>query len=88
MRTLEELRSSESKNSTNRIRRYLFADIRLKLGSIGLAGLIWAMSFLAAGTTIRTVTVPIEFRVIVDRFIPGSIRIEIKTNKLPVVPSK
>ena len=28
---------------------------------MGLAGLIWSMSFLAAGTTIRSVTVPIEF---------------------------
>ncbi|HTX53819.1 MAG TPA: hypothetical protein VMD08_10425 [Candidatus Baltobacteraceae bacterium] len=37
-------------------------DVPLKLGALGLASLIWSMSVLAAGTTIRTVTVPIEFR--------------------------
>ena len=61
VQALEELRSRETRSPTNRIYRYLFANIKLKLGAIGLAGLIWAMSFLAAGTTIRTVTVPIEF---------------------------
>ena len=58
---LEELRSRDRKSATSRVYRILFANIRLKLGAVGLAGLIWAMSFLAAGTTIRSVTVPIEF---------------------------
>ena len=58
---LEELRSRDRKSATSRVHRILFANIRLKLGAAGLAGLIWAMSFLAAGTTIRSVTIPIEF---------------------------
>lgn len=58
---LEELRSREQKSSSSRLYRYFFYNFKLKLGAIGLAGFIWSMSFLAAGTTIRTVTVPIEF---------------------------
>jgi diadenylate cyclase len=33
----------------------------LKFAALGLAGVIWGMSFLASGTTIRTMSVPIEF---------------------------
>ena len=44
------------------LRRAVRTDVPLKLGALGLASLIWSMSVLAAGTTIRTVTVPIEFR--------------------------
>ncbi len=58
---LEELRQRDRNRSTNRVYRVLFANLKLKLGAVGLAGLIWSMSFLAAGTTIRSVTVPIEF---------------------------
>jgi diadenylate cyclase len=61
LRALEELRSRDRKSATSRVYRLLFANIRLKLGAAGLAGLIWSMSFLAAGTTIRSVTIPIEF---------------------------
>ncbi len=61
LRALEELRSRDRKSATSRVGRILFANIRLKLGAVGLAGLIWSMSFLAAGTTIRSVTIPIEF---------------------------
>lgn len=32
-----------------------------KFAAFGLAGVIWGMSFLASGTTVRTVSVPIEF---------------------------
>jgi diadenylate cyclase len=61
LQSLEELRSLEHKNSTHRFYRTWFANIKLKLGAVGLAGVFWAMSFLAAGTTIRTVIIPIEF---------------------------
>lgn len=61
LQALEELRSRDRMSATSRVYRILFANFRLKLGAVGLAGLIWAMSFLAAGTTIRSVTVPIEF---------------------------
>ena len=61
LQALEDLRSSDRQTPTNRVFRIVFANIRLKLGAVGLAGVIWAMSFLAAGTTIRSVAVPIEF---------------------------
>ena len=61
VQALDQLLVSDRKSRWNRTYRLLFANIGLKLGALGLAGLIWAMSFLAAGTTIRTVTVPIEF---------------------------
>jgi len=61
LQQLDDLRSRDRTRPTDRVRRLLFANIRLKLGAVGLAGMIWAMSFLAAGTTIRSVTIPIEF---------------------------
>jgi uncharacterized protein (TIGR00159 family) len=53
--------SGKRESVETRIRRVFLANLPLKLGALGLASLIWSMSFLAAGTTIRTVTVPIEF---------------------------
>jgi uncharacterized protein (TIGR00159 family) len=61
LRALEDLRSPDRSRPTDRFHRLLLSNIKLKLGAVGLAGLIWAMSFLAAGTTIRSVTIPIEF---------------------------
>ena len=61
VRALGQLLDNDRKRPTKRIYQSLIANIGLKLGALGLAGLIWAMSFLAAGTTIRTVTLPIEF---------------------------
>jgi uncharacterized protein (TIGR00159 family) len=53
--------SIERESAGTRLRRALFSNAALKLGALGLASLIWSMSFLAAGTTIRSVAVPIEF---------------------------
>jgi diadenylate cyclase len=61
LQALDQLLGKERTGLPTRIYRMLFANIGLRLGALGLAGLIWAMSFLAAGTTIRTVSVPIEF---------------------------
>jgi len=58
---LENLGSGKRETPGTRIRRALFSNPALKLGAIGLASLIWSMSFLASGTTIRTISVPIEF---------------------------
>lgn len=44
-----------------RLRRLFVAHLGLKFAALGLAGLFWWMSFLASGTTIRTLSVPIEF---------------------------
>jgi len=43
------------------IRRLLFANIRYRLSAVGLASLIWGVSFLGGGTTVKDVIVPVEF---------------------------
>jgi hypothetical protein len=58
---LEDSSSGERPSVAARIRHDLFSHPAQKLGALGLASLIWSMSFLAAGATIRTVSVPIEF---------------------------
>ena len=58
---LEETSGNYKKSGAGRLRRLLFTGVRLKLAALGLAGLIWSMSFLASGTTIRTVVAPVEF---------------------------
>jgi uncharacterized protein (TIGR00159 family) len=65
LRMLEQMqdRSRTAKRFTMRgaARRIFVSNIRYKLAALGLAGLIWTMSFLVAGTTVRTVSVPIQF---------------------------
>lgn len=61
MTALQQVQSVVRESTVSRLRRYFFVDLRLKLAAAGLAVLIWSMSFLASGTTIRTVTAPVEF---------------------------
>jgi diadenylate cyclase len=44
-----------------RIRRWFLADLRYKLAAVGLAALLWAMSVLTTGATVRLASVPVEF---------------------------
>ncbi len=59
--TLKGLLSPTQESIGAHLHRIFFANLGLKFAALGLAGVIWGMSFLASGTTIRTVTVPIEF---------------------------
>jgi uncharacterized protein (TIGR00159 family) len=43
------------------LRRAFTANLRLKFAALGLAAVVWSMSFLASGTTIRTLSAPVEF---------------------------
>jgi len=43
------------------VRRLLFANVRYRISAVGLASLIWGVSFLGGGTTVKTVIAPIEF---------------------------
>lgn len=61
MESLERLAKDEPKRPAGRIYSYLFANLGLKLGALGLAGAIWTISFLTTGATVRTVTVPLQF---------------------------
>jgi diadenylate cyclase len=58
--TLDGLLSPSGVRIEAWLHRLFHANLRLKFAALGLSGLIWAMSFLAAGTTIRTMTVPVE----------------------------
>jgi uncharacterized protein (TIGR00159 family) len=59
--TLESLLSPVREGIAARLRRLFSTNLSLKFAALGLAGVIWGMSFLASGTTIRTVGAPIEF---------------------------
>jgi hypothetical protein len=61
---LEILSSLETPDKTSLVRRslrLLTSDLRVKFAAAGLAALVWSISFLAAATTFRIVSVPIEF---------------------------
>jgi hypothetical protein len=58
---LERLCTRPAANLRSRIHELLFSNSGVKFTALGLAALIWTTSFLAAGTTIRIVSVPVEF---------------------------
>jgi diadenylate cyclase len=58
---LEQLESVSRESSPAWFRRLFVTHVRQKLAAVGLAGLIWSMSFLLSSSTIRTVSVPVEF---------------------------
>jgi len=70
--TLEGLLSPVREGIRTRLRRLFFTNLGLKFAALGLAGVIWGMSFLASGTTIRTVSVPIEFSNVPPGMVVGS----------------
>jgi hypothetical protein len=45
----------------SKVHRLLFANIRYRLSAVALASLIWVVSFLGGGTTVKTVIAPVEF---------------------------
>jgi hypothetical protein len=45
----------------SKLRQWLFSNLRVKLAATGLAAAIWSTSFLSTGTTVRTVSVPVQF---------------------------
>ncbi len=59
--TLENLSASSSRGTPRQLRAWIVSNGRVKLAALGLAGAIWGTSFLSAGTTVRTVAVPVEF---------------------------
>jgi uncharacterized protein (TIGR00159 family) len=61
MQILRHRRRRTRQSLSTRIRRILFANSGLKFAALGLACFIWSLSFLTAGASIRTVSVPVEF---------------------------
>ena len=45
----------------NKVRHILLGDLGLKSAALALAFLIWSISFFLIGSSVRTVTVPVEF---------------------------
>jgi diadenylate cyclase len=43
------------------VRRVFLSDFRFKIASLGIAAAVWSITFLLAGTTVRSVSVPLEF---------------------------
>ncbi|MGA2131975.1 MAG: diadenylate cyclase [Bryobacteraceae bacterium] len=58
---LEKLCARPPRDTSGQIRAMLFSNAWVKLAALGLAAAIWSTSFLATGTTVRTVAVPVEF---------------------------
>jgi hypothetical protein len=59
--TLDALLGPSHESLGTRLRRYFVTNLDLKFAALGLAAVIWGMSFLASGATIRTISIPIEF---------------------------
>jgi len=59
--TLEKLCAHPADGMRSRLRQWLFSNARVKLAALGVAAAIWSTSFLSTGTTVRTVSVPVQF---------------------------
>jgi DNA integrity scanning protein DisA with diadenylate cyclase activity len=60
-RVLERLQLPRKTHPAARVRRLVFANLKFKLVALGLAGFIWGTTFLATGTTVKTIAATIEF---------------------------
>jgi diadenylate cyclase len=58
---MEKLTAGPSAGLLARIGGWLFHDLRYKFAAGGLAALLWGMSIVGTGTTVRLVSVPVEF---------------------------
>jgi diadenylate cyclase len=58
---LEKLSGRPAESLGGRMRWSVVSNAGVKLAALGLAGLIWSASFVPLGTTVRTVSVPVEF---------------------------
>jgi diadenylate cyclase len=58
---LQSLLSRPPAALSARVRQWLFSDLRYKLAAAGLSALVWGMSVLATGATVRLASVPVEF---------------------------
>jgi hypothetical protein len=59
--TLYSLHPERTTSIWSRVRRLLFANVRYRLSAVALASLIWVVSFLGGGTTVKNVIAPVEF---------------------------
>ncbi len=58
---LERLETGPEMSWPERLRRRIFRNLRYRVAALGLAAAIWGIVLFTAGTTVRTLTVPIVF---------------------------
>ena len=58
---LERLCARPAATLSARVRQSLFSNASVKFAALGLAAAIWSTSVLSTGTTVRTVSVPVQF---------------------------
>jgi len=58
---LQKLRRKDEQSWAERVSGYARSNLGVKGAAVGLALLIWFLSFVATGTTTRTIAVPVEF---------------------------
>ncbi len=58
---LRRLRRPEGQPWWAPLRAAALSNFNVKLGALGLAAVIWFLSFVASGTTVRNLVVPVEF---------------------------
>jgi hypothetical protein len=78
---LEKLCAHPADGMGSRLRQWLFSNARVKLAALGLAAAIWSTSFLSTGTTVRTVSVPVQFVSVpsgMDVAAPSTDRLEVQ----------
>jgi diadenylate cyclase len=76
---LESLSASPAYGVGNRLRQWVSSNVTVKLAAVGLAAAIWGTSVLSTGTTVRAVTVPVEFV-----SVPAGMDISTPTDRLEV----
>jgi uncharacterized protein (TIGR00159 family) len=59
--TLEKLETGSRRPALSRLRRFVATDLRTKFAALGLAALVWAPTVFTTGSSVRTITVPVEF---------------------------
>lgn len=59
---LQKLESRSQASWRTRAWRVFSAHLGFKSAALGLAGLVWGMTFLVTGTTVRTVSIPVEIQ--------------------------
>jgi uncharacterized protein (TIGR00159 family) len=80
VRVLDTLQRPAKTSLSAKVRGALLSNLRLKLVASGLAAIIWVASFLATATTVRVLSVPVQF----DNVPPGMDISEQSANRLEV----
>jgi hypothetical protein len=60
-RLLERFHRKAGLTASQRFRAAIRSNLRLKLAAAGLAAAVWAFTLFAPGSSIRTITIPVEF---------------------------